>query len=159
VALLPGRWDVALAPTSAYCVVGFTPPQSDAGSPGRTDEWNEIVLAPGTQNVVKFVLTSSPATLSGTVKNSSGDAVAGVPVFLEPYDLDPRKRLADIRTTRSNAQGRYGFGGLAPGVYRLLGTFDYQMPDTSEMEAAHGKTVKLEEASAAVLDLEEFVIH
>ena len=108
---------------------------------------------------MKFVLSSSPASLSGTVKNAAGDAVAGVPVFLEPYELDPRKRLADIRATRTNAQGKYGFGGLAPGVYRLLGSFDYQMPDTAEMEAAHGKTVKVEGAGAAVLDLEEFVIH
>jgi len=158
VTLLPGRWDVALAPTSAYSVVGFTPPQADSAEQGRADGWNEILLAPSTQNAVRFVLSSKPATLSGTVKNSGGDAVAGIPVFIEPYDLDPRKRLAAIRATRANAQGQYGFGGLAPGVYRVLGTFEYQMPDSSEMAAALAKTVKVEEGSNAVLDLEEFAI-
>jgi len=159
VSLLPGRWDVALAANATYCVVGFTAPQSDLGNQGRTDGWNEILLAPGSSNVVKFVLTSQPATLSGTVKTSTGDIVAGVPVFVEPYDLDPRKRLAPIRMTRSNAQGQYSIGGLAPGGYRLLASFDYQMPEPAQMEAANAKTVKVEEAARAVLDLEEFVIH
>lgn len=159
VPLLPGRWDVALAPTSAYCVVGFTPPEPDPADQGRADGWNEILLAPNSQNVVKFVLSSKPAALSGTVKNSGGDAVAGIPVFIEPFDLDPRKRLAAIRSTRTNAQGQYGFGGLAPGVYRLLGTFEYQMPGAAEMEGALAKTVKVEEGSNGVLELEEFVIH
>jgi hypothetical protein len=159
VALLPGRWDVALAPSPVYCVVDFTPPQPGLAESGRADGWNEILLAAGAQNVVKFVLSSKPAALSGTVKNSGGDPVAGVPVFLEPFDQDPRRRLAEIRATRANAQGQYRFGGLAPGVYRLLGTFDYQMPDSAGMEAARAKTVKVEEGSGTVLDLDEFVIH
>ena len=159
VPLLPGRWDVALAPTAGYCVVGFTPPQADAADQGRSDGWNEILLAAGSQNVVKFVLSSAPSTLTGTVKDASGDAVAGVPVFIEPYDLDPRKRIAEVRSTRTNAQGQYSVGGLAPGAYRLLGTFDYQMPSPAEMEEAHAKTVKVEEGSSAVLDLEEYAIH
>jgi len=158
VQVLPGRWDVAVAPNVAYSVVGFTPPQPDAAERGRADGWNELLLASGSQNVVRFVVSSTPSTLSGTVKSSGGDALAGVPVFMEAYDLDPRKRLSDIRMTRTNGQGQYRFGGLAPGVYRLLGTFDYQMPDSDEMEAAHAVTVKVEEGHDAALDLEEFVI-
>lgn len=156
VPMLPGRWEVALAPNPTYIAVSFTPPEGT--SQGRADGWNEVLLPPGSQNVVKFVLSSSPSTLSGTVKTSTGDTVAGVPVFIEPYDLDPRRRLAEIRTTRTNAQGQYGIGGLAPGVYRLLASFDYQMPSSAEMEAAQAKTVKVEEAARAVLDLEESVI-
>lgn len=157
VQLLPGRWDVAVAPGATYCVLGFTPPQPGVADHGRADGWNEIMLAPGSQNAVKFVLSSKPAAVSGTVRTTGGDAVAGVPVFLEAYDLEPRKRLADMRTTRTNAQGQYQFAGLAPGVYRLLGTFDYQMPDAA-LEAARARTVTVEEGREAVLDLEEFVI-
>jgi hypothetical protein len=159
VQLQPGRWDVALVPTAGYCVVGFTPPQPDPANQGRADGWNEMLLFNGTQNVVKFVLSSSPSTLTGTVRGSSGEAVANVPVFIEPYDLELRKRLADVRGTRTNAKGQYSFGGLAPGVYRLLGTFDYVLPDISEMESAHARTVKVEEGANVTFDLEEFVIH
>ena len=96
--------------------------------------------------------------VSGAVKNSSGDVVAGVPVFLEAYDLDPRKRLYEVRSGRTDGQGQYAFGGLAPGTYRVMGSFDYQMPDAAAMEAARAKTVKVEEGGKVVLDLEEFVI-
>jgi hypothetical protein len=158
VMLLPGRWDVALPPNAADCVVGFSGPPSESANQGRTDGWNEILLATGSQNVVKFVLSSSPATIGGTVKNASGDAVAGAPVFIEPYDLDLRKRLEPMLTTTTDAKGQYHIGGLAPGVYRLLASFDYQMPEPTQMEAAHAKTVRVDEAAHAVLDLEEFAI-
>jgi Carboxypeptidase regulatory-like domain len=157
--LLPGRWDVAIEPTTAYCVVGFSWSGPDTANNGRAEGWHEILLAPATQNAVKFVLSSAPSTVSGTVKNANGDVVAGVPVFLEPYDLDPRKPLAEIRASRTNEHGQYSFAGLAPGLYRLLGTFEYQTPASSEMETAGAKSVKVEEASRAVLDLTEFVIH
>jgi hypothetical protein len=156
VPLLPGRWDLALAPGSTYCVLGFSP----ADNPSvRADGWNEILLASGSQNTVKFVLSSSPGTLSGTVKNSTGDPVAGVPVFLEPYDLEPRRRLVQVRSTRTNGQGQYAVGGLATGVYRLLASFDYLSPEPAKMDAANAKTIKVEEGARAVLDLDEFVIH
>jgi hypothetical protein len=157
--LLPGRWDVAITPGPSYCVAGFVPPQQGSASEGRFDGWNEILLVSGSQNVVKFVLSSSPATLSGTVKNASGDAVAGVPVFVEPFDLDPHKRLEPMRTVSTDAKGKYSIGGLAPGVYRLLASFDYQMPEPAQMEAAEAPRVKVEEGAHATLDLQEFVIH
>jgi protocatechuate 3,4-dioxygenase beta subunit len=159
VTLLPGRWDVAMPPGAAYCVVGFSGPQSESANQGRTDGWNEILLAPNSQNVVKFVLSSSPATMGGTVRNSGGDAVAGVPVFIEPYDLEPRKRLEPVRIASTDGKGQYSLGGLAPGAYRVMASFDYQMPEPSQMEAARAPTVRVDEGAHAVLDLEEFVVH
>ncbi len=129
-----------------------------------SDGWNEILLSSssqnsGSQNIVKFVLSSSPATLSGTVKNAGGDAVAGVPVFVEPFDLDPRSRLDPIRTVSTDEKGKYSISGLAPGVYRLLASFDYQMAEPAQMEAAEAPKIKVEEGARATMDLQEFVIH
>jgi hypothetical protein len=150
--LLPGRWEVALPSAPTYCAVGFEPQ-----SGGRADGWNEILLASGTQNV-RFVLSLSPATIKGTVKNVNGDPVAGVPVFVEAYDLDPRKRVEPMRIANTGPDGRYEMSGLAAGVYRLLASFDYQMPEPQQMEAAQAKTVRVEQGGRAVLDLDEFVI-
>ena len=152
VPLLPGRWEVALPWASTYCAVGFDPQ-----SGGRADGWNEFLLASGAQTV-KFVLSLSPASIKGTVKDANGGPVAGVPVFVEAYDLDPRKRVEPIRFTNTDAGGRYEMGGLAAGVYRLLASFDYQMPEPAQMEAAQAKTVKVEDGGRAVLDLDEFAI-
>lgn len=152
VTLLPGRWEVALPYASTYCAVGFDP-QSN----GRPDGWNEILLSPGT-HTVKFVLSLSPASIKGTVKNANGDPVAGVPVFVEPYDPDSRRGVGPMRSTTTDKNGRYEVSGLAEGAYRLLASFDYQMPEPEQMEAS-AKTVRVEDGGRAMLDLDEFVIH
>jgi hypothetical protein len=155
ITLLPGRWEVALKPAATQCAVGFEP----ADFAGRADGWNEILLSPGARTIARFVLSLTPATIGGTVKNANGDAVAGVPVFVEPYDLDPRKRIEPMRWASTDAAGHYQIGGLAAGVYRLLASFDYQMPESAQMEAANAKTIRVEDGARATLDLEEFVIH
>ncbi len=123
---------------------------------GRADGWNEAVLANGETLPVRFTLSARPGAVHGTV-NLSSQSVAGAPVFLEPYDLDPAKRLAPVRMTRSGPQGQFQFTGLAPGQYRLLGTFEYQSPDVAEMDAAHSIVVKIEEAKDLQQDLELYV--
>jgi hypothetical protein len=125
---------------------------------GRADGWNEIVLAGPGQETVKFVLSTLPATVHGVVSNASHDPVAGVPVFLEAYDPESRKRLMDVRVTRTDTQGRYQFYGLAPGAWRMLSSFEFQMPDTAALDAANARIVKAEEASDLPVDLDLYVI-
>ena len=153
-ALPPGRWELALASDSSYCVTAFMPQQREA----RADGWNETIVTSGTQNIVKFVLSRTPATIAGTVKNANGDPAAGVPVFVEPFDLEPSRRLA-MRSVRTDSKGRYSLAGLAPGVYRLLASSDYLMPEPAQMEAAQAAKITVEEGGHATLDLQEFVIH
>ena len=155
ITLLPGRWEAAIKPAATYCAVEFEP----ADSAGRADGWNEFLLPPGARAIARFVLSLTPAVISGTVKNANGDAVAGVPVFVEPYDLDPRHRLEPLRSVNTDGDGHYVIGGLAAGVYRLLASFDYQMPEPAQMDAANAKTIRVEDGARATLDLEEFVIH
>jgi hypothetical protein len=136
-------------------VLGIEPRQSDA----RADGWNEILLAAGSQNVVKFVLSLSPAAVGGTVKNANGDTVAGVKVFVEPFDLEVRRRVAPMLEVTTDEKGRYSIGGLAPGVYRLLASFDYLSVDPAQMEAAEAPKITVEEGAHSTLDLAEFAIH
>jgi hypothetical protein len=155
---LPGRWEFALTHQPTYCVVGFQSPRESAGDE-RFDGWNEMPLAPGGAQIgAKFVLSKSCATIGGAVKNASGDGVAGVPVFVEAYDLDARRRVEQVLRVVADSKGQYSVSGLAPGVYRLLASFDYQMPNGAQMDEGNAKTVKVEEGGRAVLDLEEFVI-
>lgn len=154
-ALVPGRWEIALAPDPSYCVTAFTPQQREA----RADGWNEIMVTSGTQNMVKFVLSRTPGTIAGTVKNANGEPAAGVPVFVEPYDLELSRRLEPLRSVKADAKGNYSIGGLAPGVYRLLASSDYLMPEPAQMEAAQAPKITLEQGTHASLDLQEFVIH
>jgi len=156
--LLPGRWEFALAPSPAYYPTGFT--MSNQPLPGRADGWSEVVLTSVVYNSgyapMKVTLSSSPGAVHGAV-NYSSQSVAGVPVFLEPYDLEPAKRVTPVRATRTDAHGQYQFTGLAPGQYRLLGTFEYQSPGAEEMETAQALLVKIEENRDLKQDLDLYV--
>ena len=156
--LLPGRWEVALPPDASYYVAGFQSPQRQSSADERCDGWNEFLLTTGQQNVVKLVLSRTPATISGAVRNADGEPASNVTVFVEPYDLDVRKRTEEVRRIKADEKGQYQLAGLAPGVYRLLASFDFFSIEPSQMQISEAKTVKLEEAAHAVVDLEEFVI-
>jgi hypothetical protein len=85
---------------------------------------------------------------------SGGDPVAGVPVFLEPYDLEPARRITDPFVTRTDMNGQYRFTDLAPGNYRVLSSFDYRMPDSQTMSNAGAVSVKIDESADRQQDLD-----
>jgi hypothetical protein len=156
-AIAPGRWELALAPTPNYYAAGFTGPGAEDSGHRRADGWNEILLSGPGQVDVKFVLSAHPGTLHGTVKDA-GTPVAGAPVFVEAYDLEARRRVSDVRMTRTDIHGQYSSYGLAPGIYRVLGTFEYQMPDAAALDAARARTVNVDEGQDQVADLDLYVI-
>jgi hypothetical protein len=122
--LPPGRWEFSLAPTPSWYAV-------------RPTGWTEAtVAAPGPIDV-KFVVSNRPATLRGVVRNAAREPVPGVPV-----------QLGDLRTVRTDVEGRFEFYGLAPGAYRLLATFDAQSPTD-----ANSVRLDLEEGQDRSVDL------
>jgi hypothetical protein len=159
VTLLPGRWDVALAPNPRYYAESFHGPGLNPGDRARADGWNEIVvLGSPPPNAVLFRLSSSPGGLHGTVTASGHEPVPGAPVYLELYDVDARKRLIDVRQTRADIQGHYQFLGLAPGNYRIVSTFEFLASDSAAMELASPRTVAIEEGRDTPLDLDLYMI-
>jgi large repetitive protein len=157
--LMPGKWEFAIAPNPAYYAAGFMISNRPVlGS--RVDGWNEVTLVGPNYSAVpiRFMLSASPGSIHGTV-NLGSQSVAGVPVFLEPYDLELARRITPVRATRTDAHGQYQFSGLAPGEYRLLGTFEYQSPGPAEMETARAILVKIEESKDLSQDLELYVAH
>ena len=100
-----------------------------------------------------------PGTLHGVVRDTGGAPVVGIPVFLEAYDLERRKRVKDFQILRTDINGQYHFTGLAPGAYRLLATFDYRTPDTQVMELPIIKTARVDEGRDVIQDLEQYVVH
>jgi hypothetical protein len=153
--LAPGRWETSLLPQPGYYVSGFYGP-GFGRSQTRSDGWNEF-LSNGMGPSVRFTLSGGPGELHGVVKSGS-DPVAGAPVYLEAYDPETRTRLLDLRTVRTDIHGLYRFQGLAPGIYRVLSTFEYQMPDSASMELAGAQSVRVEARGALQLDLDLYGI-
>ncbi len=155
VRLPPGRWEMGLQPSAASYAIRFL--TNGNLIPGRADGWNEDLLVSGVGvNTVKFVLSTSPGSLHGTVTLGS-QQVLGVPVFLEPSDIEPARRLREVYVARTDTRGQYQFAGLAPGSYRLLATFEYQSPGAAEFDRAGAVTVKVEQARDFQQDLDLFV--
>ncbi|HXS98926.1 MAG TPA: carboxypeptidase-like regulatory domain-containing protein [Candidatus Limnocylindrales bacterium] len=115
--MMPGQWEFSLAPNSSWYVAKVEAPVA--------------IVPPGAD--VKFVLSTNPASIHGTVSGAS----AGAPVLLE-HD-------GEIRTTRADLNGAYQFVGLGPGVYRLLASFDIDDPRASNgavaIDVAEGAAV------------------
>ena len=150
--LLPGRYQVMLAPSPAYVATDFRGPRGERPEGTRADGWNEFVVT--SPVLVRYVLSSKPGSITGAVTMGANDPAPGVPVYLEAYDEVTRKRVVDLRSTRSDLRGKYTFNGLAPGTYRVVATFEYQSPLTADIDAMRPKVITVEEGRELQQDLE-----
>jgi hypothetical protein len=156
VPLRAGRWELALIPPPGYYVGGFSVLRPARRST-RPDGWNEIQVYPRPGDNARFTLSQGGGSVHGAVIDS-GMPVPAAPVFLESMDLEPSKRITDVFVTRTDAQGRYQFAGLVPGRYRVLGTFEYRMPDSDAMTLSGAKDFRVENHSDTVQDLDLYII-
>jgi Carboxypeptidase regulatory-like domain len=154
-----GPWEFAIAPMDGYYVSGFY----GSGSAGfrsrkHADGWNEATVNPRPMSSsARFSFSPGHAAVHGTVTDA-GAPVAGAPVFIEAVDIEPERRIADCFVAITDVQGRYRFSGLAPGRYRLLSSFEYQMPDSQTMTDASAKDVLIGAHADHAFDLDLYVI-
>ena len=154
--LAPGRWEFMLSvPPNLYpsTVQG---PRYRNNPRERPDGWIEMLITRPTS--IRYFLSNKSASITGGVTTSGREPVAGAPVFLETWDPVERKRVVDLRETRTDLRGQYRFTGLAPGTYRILSTFEYRSPDSESMDAAGAKEIRVVEAQSPQLDLDLYVI-
>jgi hypothetical protein len=152
-----GRWEVMLLPPLGTYVSGLSGPIFAAGR-WRPDGWQEIASPPSVGiGGVRFTVSAGPSAIHGIVK-SSDDPVSGVPVYLEAYNATASKRVADLRTAISDMHGQYRFDDLAPGTYRILGTFEYLSPNMETMSASGAQLVTVDAHSALSSDLDLYII-
>jgi len=154
--VLQGRWQFMLAPAQGYVATDFRGPRGERPEGGRADGWNEVTIT--NSSSIRFVMSDKPASLTGAVTIGANDPAVGAPVYLEAYDETTRKRVVELRSTRTDVRGKYRFDGLVPGTYRVVSTFEYNAPATADIDTMRPKAVKLEEGREAQEDLEVFVI-
>jgi hypothetical protein len=149
-ALPSGRWEVLLRPPNGYHVSNVN--GGGVVRRGRPDGWNEVILM-RRQSGASFRLGSGAGSITGIVKDTPY-----APVYLEGYDAVARQRVGELWTARADAQGRYRFENLAPGMYRLLSTYEYLSPESDTFDLATAVGVTLDAHGAASKDLELWVI-
>jgi protocatechuate 3,4-dioxygenase beta subunit len=152
--LLPGRWDIAVAPTAEMYPVSIAMQGADQTRAGRADTWNEYTLSPRNQVDLTITISSGAAAVHGKVTRSINEPAPGAPVYLEAFDPATGQRLAELRQALTNARGEYGFSGLTPGSYRIVSSFEFDEPDERTMEAARAKLLAVKAGSDSVQELE-----
>jgi hypothetical protein len=156
VTLVQGRWQLMLAPSAAYVAADFRGPRGERPEANRADGWNEITVT--NSCYAWYALSDKPGGIHGTVTAGANEPAPGAPVFLEGYDEATHKRVVDLRSTRTDLHGKYGFAGLAPGTYRIVSTFEYAAPEAHDVDTMSPTVFKLDEAQDRQQDLEVFVI-
>ena len=155
--LAPGPWEISVVPPRDSYVTSISARGRSDTSPAAVNGWKEFSLAPGDRLLLKAVLSSSLAALSGTVTLSRDQPAAGAPVFLHPLDLEAGAGFTTLKTTRTDLAGHYRFTALPPGRYLLLSSFDFERPSQVELQAARAATASVKEGSETNQDLELFV--
>ena len=116
-----GSFELKYVATDAYGVnISGTAPDAYLKSAyyGSTNAMNEFHPAAGSDATLELVVSARGAHIQGTVMNSDSLPVAGVWVALIPEEASGKlKRL--FQSTRTGANGKFEFRGVAPGTYSL----------------------------------------
>jgi len=137
--LAPGHWEIRI-PRGDYYVMGVRASGSPASSAGGW--WG---FDTGSDARVTIQLSSRPASISGVV-STGGSPVGGAPVFLTQINS------GEVWTARSDPQGNYTIGGLAPATYSIVSGFDMDMNGGSV--SRHAETVSTAEGGVTMQALE-----
>jgi len=144
--LLQGRWEFLVGAPDGYYISQFAGSRNNI----RGDAWNEVQVRNSTG--VTVTLAKGGGTLYGTVKAGNA-AVFAAPVSLQAWDFTARKPVGELRQIRTDANGGYRFDNLAPGMYRILATFDYATPDAAAFDFAQAQSIQIEANTNKQLDL------
>jgi len=109
---------------------------------------------------LEIVLTDRVTTITGTVKNSQGQAVKEYVVVFFPADGRPGLLASRfIRSVRPDQDGRYQMRGLPPGDYIAAAVESLEQgqewdPALQEALKPSGRALRLNEGESLTLDLE-----
>ena len=134
----PGHWEISV-PRGDYYVQSVRSSNSPAAHVGSW--WG---FDTGSDARIGIQLSSRAASISGVV-STGGSPVAGAPIFVT------QQGSGESWNGRSDPQGNYLMGGLAPGTYSIVSGFDLDLvgPRSSKID-----TVSTSEGSTTVHALE-----
>jgi hypothetical protein len=135
--LIPGHWEISV-PNGDYYVQSI---RNSGALATHSGAWYGFDTGTYTRLVVQ--LSSRPASISGVV-SKDGNPVAGAPIFLTQMDS------GQTWTGRSDPQGHYLMGGLAPGNYIIVSSFEL---DPADGLSARKADVVTQEGNVTTVDL------
>jgi len=157
--LAPGYWEIGARTGPGEYIESIA---NQFGGPRRSwraersTDWFEVFVDARPQARIKVVVSGKAGSIAGIVQ-SDAKAVPGIPVFVWPVAEQARRSLRGPLLALSDVNGRFQVGGLPPGDYRVLATFDLSEADEESMEAAHAAAVRVEPSQTATANLTPWV--
>ena len=157
--LAPGYWEIGARTGPGEYIESIT---NLFGGPRRTwraersADWFEVFVDARPHSRFKVIISGKAGSIAGNVQ-SDGKAVPAIPVFVWPVAEQARRSLRGPLLALSDVNGRFQFGSLPPGDYRMMATFDLSEVDEESMEVARAVTVHVEPSQTATVALTPWV--
>ena len=101
---------------------------------------------------VRITISERAAQIGGVVTRDAKPA-PGIPVFLWPVKEETRRITGGPRETLTDIEGRFLFGGLPPGEYRVLATMDAREITAELAEEARARAITVTEGQTLQAEL------
>jgi len=118
----------------------------------KSVEWFDIFLDMRNSARVRITVADKAAQIGGMV-TKEGKGVPGAPVFLWPIGENAKRSLRGYRMVFADSDGKYQSGGLPPGDYRMLATFDFTEIDEAALDEGLAVTIHAESTQRTTADL------
>jgi hypothetical protein len=153
VALAPGHWlmSAIVGPTQYVESITGSNIARERRVTQPPDAFDVVIYGGSTRIVV--TVSDHAGQLEGTVSNSDSKPVPGAPVFLWPMTDSARRSIGGWKQSLTDVNGHYQFGGLPPGDYRVLATFDISQVEEEILDLAHVPVSRLDAGQRLTSDL------
>jgi hypothetical protein len=118
----------------------------------KSVEWFDIFLDMRNSARVRITVADKAAQITGSV-TKEGKGVPGAPVFLWPVGENAKRSLRGYRMVFADSDGIYHSGGLPPGDYRMLATFDFTEIDEAALDEGLAVLIHAESSQKTTADL------
>jgi len=112
----------------------------------------DVIIYGGFSRIIVTV-SDHAGQVEGTISGSDSKPIPGAPVFLWPVTDSARRSIGGARQTLADTNGHYQFGGLPPGDYRVLATFDASHVDEEIFDLARVPVNRLDAGQRMTADL------
>ncbi len=153
--LAPGHWELQARVPDGQYVKSIENYYRRPGRSFRGDDapdWFAVLIEPRSPARIVITVSDQAAQLDGIVKQDEAPATAA-PVFLWPVDESARRSLGGPKQTLTDTEGKFHFGSLPPGDYRLLASFDVYEIDEELMDLSRARVIHCEASQTTNADL------
>ncbi|MDQ6760120.1 MAG: carboxypeptidase-like regulatory domain-containing protein [Acidobacteriota bacterium] len=156
VSLAPGHWEFRARVAAGQYVESIVNLRGAPRRPWKAErppDWYDVFIEPRFPSRIRITVSDQAGQITGGVLGDSSKPVPGIPVFLWPVAETARRSLSGPIQVLSDDAGRFSFGSLPPGDYRLLASFDVNEIDSEIIELSRAPVVHAEASQTARIDL------